>query len=465
MKRRSDRLVRIGEMLVLCWGACWLNTPTAQGQQPAPAPQDSASSKPANPATSAVKAEADAAKSSTYLRVVEDKGKSIALEIASRDFVRPDGTGPKVGLVGVAHIGDSAFYHAVQKLLENYDVILYESVKPPGTGGAGGDTDQQRIDSTKAAMQFVGGMVETEHSRSDQYPTDLDGLKAYAGSLDPRLAKFIQAALTDGWGHQFVYRLKSEQEGGGYTLASLGADGKVGGEGVNADLDLADQPHPEPLPVSKEDGLQSQLASALGLKFQLDALDYDKQNWRCSDMAMDEVNRRLQAKGLDFSLIGGTLAGTSLSAKLVKVMLNLMKIADSFMGGAITDTFKIVMIELLGDPKLTEMGLDQLGQGFGAVIVQDRNQVAIDDLKKLIQQEPGTKSVAILYGAAHMPDMAAKLAEQLGYQPAPTDSGLTGEHWLTAIKVTYADTSMSPAEINQLRTQIKQMIRMQLRAK
>ena len=38
-----------------------------------------------------------------------------------------------------------------------------------------------------------------------------------------------------------------------------------------------------------------------------------------------------------------------------------------------------------------------LGQGFGEVIVQDRNQVAVDDLKKLIEQEPGTKSVAILW--------------------------------------------------------------------
>ena len=461
--------MRVSQILVVCSTVFGLMLASVQGQVPPPTPQTIDPGKPADQPASAVKPEADAAKGSPYLRVVEDKGKSIALEIATRDFVRSNGTGPRVGLVGVAHIGDSAFYHAVQKLLENYDVVLYESVKPPGTGGAGGDTDQQRIDSTKAAMQFVGGMIETEHARSDKYPADLNGLKTYAASLDPRLAKFIQAALTDGWGHQLVYRLKADDDGGGYSLISLGADGKAGGEGANADLNLADQPHPDPLPLSKEDGLQSQLASALGLKFQLDALDYDKQNWRCSDMAMDEVNRRLQAKGLDFSLIGGTLAGTSLSAKLVKVMLNLMKIADSFMGGAITDTFKIVMIELLGDPKLTEMGLDQLGQGFGAVIVQDRNQVAVDDLKKLIEQEPGTKSVAILYGAAHMPDMAAKLAEQLGYQPAPADpkdaDSTCAEHWLTAIKVNYADTSMSPAEINQLRAQIKQMIRMQLRAK
>src|SRR4030095_4165289 len=102
---------------------------------------------------------------------------------------------------------------------------------------------------------------------------------------------------------------------------------------INSDLNLADQQPPDPFMLSKEDGLQSQLASALGLKFQLDALEYDKANWRCSDMAMDEVNRRLQARGLDFGMSGGTLAGSSFPAKVVKVVLGLMKFLDSLSNG------------------------------------------------------------------------------------------------------------------------------------
>lgn len=404
----------------------------------------------------------EAKSASQYLRTVEDKGKSVALEIATRTFARPDGTGPKVALVGVAHIGDKSFYQCVQKLLQDYDVVLYESVKPPGAGGAHGETDSQRMESTKSALQFIGGMIETYHAKTHAYPADINELRTFASTQDGRLGKFIDASMNDAWGHEFVYQRKpdeSKPEHGAYSLVSLGGDGKPGGEGVNADLNLADQPLPDPLVLSKEDGIQTQLASALGLKFQLDAISYDHDNWRCSDMAMDEVDRRLQAKGLDFSLIGGTLAGSSLPAKVIKVVLGMMKIADAFLEGALADTFKVVMIEMLGDEKLTQMSLDQLGQGFGDVIVGDRNQVAIDDLKQVIEREPKVKSVAVLYGAAHMPDMAKKLSDQLGYQPLPENA----EKWLTAIKVDFSQSAVSPAEVNRIRLMMRQMLRQQLR--
>ena len=410
-----------------------------------------------------------------YLRVVENKGKSIALEIASRNFVRADGTGPKVGLVAVAHIGDKSFYKNVQKLLEGYDVVLYESVKPAGTGGAGGDTDEEKVESTKEAMQFIGGLIESEHAKTDAYPADLNALKAFAAEHDARLVKFVETALVDAWGHQLVYVLRKAApapapaaapaaEPDTYSLISLGADGKTGGEGINADLDLADQHPPDPFMLSKEDGLQSQLASALGLRFQLDALEYDKANWRCSDMAMDEVNRRLQAKGLDFGVIGGTLAGSSFPAKVVKIVLGLMKFLDSLSNGVVSDAAKVFMIELLGDETMIEQSLDQFGKGFGEVIVQDRNQVAVDDLKRLIEREPNVKSVAILYGAAHMPDMSAKLRDQLGYQELPSDQA-DSEHWLTAITVDYSQSAISQQDINQMRMMIKQAMRQQMRAK
>ena len=47
-----------------------------------------------------------------FLRVAEDDDGSVALEIASREFARPDGTGPVVSLVGVAHIGDALSSYA-----------------------------------------------------------------------------------------------------------------------------------------------------------------------------------------------------------------------------------------------------------------------------------------------------------------------------------------------------------------
>ncbi len=415
------------------------------------------------PAAASAKSTDD--KTPHYLRVVEEKGKSISLQIATQNFTPTKGNGPTVGLVGVAHIGDESFYKCLQKELSNYEVVLYESVKPPGTGGAGGKTDQEQIDSTKAAMKFVGGMIETYHAKLQSYPEDVTALKDWAVKLDVRLAKFLNDAMHDAWGHQLHYQFKpgaAPDQPAKYSLVSLGADDKVGGQGVNADLDLADQPLPDPMQLSKEDGIQTQLANALNLKFQLDAVDYSEQNWRCSDMAMDEVNRRLQAKGLDFSLIGGTLAGSSLPAKMIKIILGLMKFADTFLEGAIADTFKVVMIEMLGDERMMQQGLDQqLGAGFSEVIVQDRNQVAIDDLKKMIEHEPDVKSVAIFYGAAHMPDMTAKLMAQLGYEPAKENQ----QTWLTAITVDYSKSAVSQSDINRIRLMMRQMMRQQMRGK
>jgi hypothetical protein len=399
-----------------------------------------------------VKAAGSDADEPSHVRVIEDKGKRIALEIASREFESPEGRGPKVCLVGVAHIADRSFYRAVEKLLGEYDVVLYESVKPAGTGGAGGDTDEQRVASTKAAMQFVGGLIESFKSKRDAYPENLAELRVFAVEREPRLGQWLDVAVMDGWGHPLVYT--RSDDAASYTLVSFAADGAAGGDDAAADFGLADQHPPDPMAASHDDSLQSQLADALDLQFQLDAIDYSHDNWRCSDMAIDEVGREMAQRGLDFGPMGGTLAGTSFPARIIKMMLGLMRFADSLMDGAIADTFKVVMIEMLGDEQFIEKGLGQLGQGFTEVIVEQRNQVAVDDLRAIIDREPEVKSVAILYGAAHMDDLGQRLMQQLGYEPRES-------HWLKAIEVDLEESVVSARDISQVRRMMKQVMQAQ----
>ena len=45
--------------------------------------------------------------------------------------------------------------------------------------------------------------------------------------------------------------------------------------------------------------IQQELADALGLEFQLDVLPYEEPNWFCSDLTIDEVQEKLQEKGVD----------------------------------------------------------------------------------------------------------------------------------------------------------------------
>jgi len=449
-------------LLGLLAAALMTGRAAAQSASPTDQPPGAAAARPA--ASQPNQPDVAPPKIDPFLRVIDRADKSIELQIASRDYVRADGQGPRVGLVAVAHIGDKSFYRSVQKLLEQYDIVLYESVKPEGAARPGGDTPQQRVESTKASMRFVGGLIETYRKKNDAYPASLDALKQFAHDIDPRLVQFLAMASVDAWDQPLNYQAKpsdNPEVQPTYALTSLGADHQAGGESENTDLALDDEAPPDPMELSKEDGLQTQLADALGLEFQLEALDYGLPNWRCSDMAMDEVNRRLQARGLDFEMIGGTLAGSSLPAKMIKVVLGLMKMLDSFTGGAITDTFKVVMIEILGDPSLTDMSLEQLGKGFGEVIINDRNQVPLGDLKRIAEREPQVKSVAILYGAGHMGDLDHQLREQ-GYAPSDAPQA---EHWMTAIKVDLTESAVSPREIAQIRMMIKQAIRQQLRGR
>ena len=121
-----------------------------------------------------------------YVRASEDPGKLIALEMAARSFAPEQGAGPTVALVGVAHIGERKLYDAVQTLLDEHDVVLYESIKPAGTGGAGGRNEQQRIQSTRAAMGFVATVLEAHHRGRQKYPDDLEELVEFAaGSAMP----------------------------------------------------------------------------------------------------------------------------------------------------------------------------------------------------------------------------------------------------------------------------------------
>lgn len=383
-----------------------------------------------------------------FLRVVGDEGKSVALEIAARRFGRPDGTGPAVTLVGVVHIGERAYYRAAQDLLRDFDIVLYESVKPAGTGGAGGDTDESRVESTRAALGYVAALVELHRQRREAYPADLAVVRDFAGGEDPRLAQFLEVAEIDAWGRPAAYTVLGAE--GGFELRSFGADGREGGEGVDADI-VVGHGSVGALPVRSDDNIQVQLARALSLSFQLNELDYDQPGWRCSDMAIDEIRKAMVARGADFTLVEGALAGTSVPARIARFLLGLVRIADAFTDGAIGDLLKIMLIEMLGDEAMIQSVLKQFDEAFTEVIIADRNQTVIDDLVAIIEAGEPVQSVAVLYGAGHMQDMAQKLKVQLNYEPASTT-------WLRAIEVDLTRSAVTEAEVRRLRAMIRGMM-------
>ncbi|MDX1944956.1 MAG: hypothetical protein SFU86_06080 [Pirellulaceae bacterium] len=71
-----------------------------------------------------------------YIRVRRnDKGEPVAMETAVVRYVSADGLRPgvTVDLIGAVHVGDRAYYDALNKLFTEYEVVLYELVAPEGT--------------------------------------------------------------------------------------------------------------------------------------------------------------------------------------------------------------------------------------------------------------------------------------------------------------------------------------------
>ncbi len=388
-----------------------------------------------------------------YLRAVEEPGGLVTLEVAARTFEPIDGIGPKISLVGVSHIGESELYTGLQALLNKHEVVLYESVMPAGGDGPSGSDDKLRHESTSNAMQFVAKAIARHHTVKGRYPTDKAELLEFARSNDPRLEDWLAKATIDAWGKSLTYASPGDQQT--FSLASLGADGKEGGEGSNADIKLDQASLPEAAELQgEEDNLQASLAKALGLEYQLVAIDYGQENWRCSDMTIDQLDRALKEEGADFSPLEGALAGTSWQGKLAGFALKMVQTLDVWFEGAISDIIKIVLIDMFADESVIEQGLKQFGQGFEEVIVRQRNQVVIDELLELRENEPEVKSIAVFYGAAHMPDMEERLYSQLGYK-------YVSQEWTTAIQVDLSKSALPPAQVRYMRRSFKQQMKRQ----
>lgn len=382
-----------------------------------------------------------------YIRVTEaDAGNVLKLEVAVREF-HAEGK-PTVFLAGAVHIGDRAFYEALQRFLDGQDVVLFEGVKPAGTGDAANDvdaTDESRVAKTKHRLRFLGIAALSYRQTHGEDPDSITQLAEGAGG---RLSPFIRAAMDDAWGRPLTL---TRSPAGSLDVVSLGSDGAAGGDGAAADLRLSDQG-----PITREErgeaghGLQQKLADTLGLVFQLDAMTHDHPNWRSSDMSIDQVQERLDEAGANLDVLG-MLDGGSFMARMTGFLLDVVAMLP---GGS--DMMKLALLEVLSraDEMLASTGGGELGALF-EVILKDRNAVVLADLKNVVEFEPDVKTVAVIYGAGHLPDLQKRLEADLGYTPA-------GDRWNAAITLDLKQAGISPSEARMFRGLLSRSVDRQL---
>jgi len=385
-----------------------------------------------------------------YLRVRdEDGGARLRLEVAIRTMEPSSGPGPTVHLVGVVHIGDRSYYESLQRFLDAQEVVLYEGVKPGGgevPEGADAD-DAARIKVTKSRQRLLATLAARHWAEHGETPGTIDEL---LGTVSATTARLGAGAVKDGWGRPQSYTLRASDKGRPrIDIVSLGEDGVEGGEGAAADLRFSDQ---KPLTKAEKtggEGIQVKLARALGLEFQLASIDYDRAGWRNSDLSVDEVQANMLEAGLDGSALFGLVSGQSLSARLVGLILGVVEANPTM-----AMMTKAMLLETMAQ---SEAVMANAPGGMGAfmrVLIEDRNDAVLVDLRRILEAEARPRSVALFYGAGHLPHLEERLIQDFGYV-------LKDVSWETAIDL---DLSTVPGGVAQA-AQMRKMIRQSLAAR
>jgi general secretion pathway protein G len=98
-----------------------------------------------------------------------------------------------------------------------------------------GKTDQAKVATVKAQLSQLEGAIIEFQANCSRLPQSLDELVNKPGDCPNwQEGGYLKGTRVpkDPWGHDFVYHVT----GSDFEIVTLGADGKEGGSGVNADI-------------------------------------------------------------------------------------------------------------------------------------------------------------------------------------------------------------------------------------
>lgn len=154
------------------------------------------------------------------------------------------------------------------------------------------------------------------------------------------------------------------------------------------------------------------LSDALGLEFQSTQVNTQRPNWVNSDLSWDDLDKLNKEKNGDkagaFDQLKQALDPTS---AMGKQLVTLLQTATP----GLKEGIKMVLVKTVASGKGPE-----LDKGVQEIILEARNQSVMDVFAKTVKAESAPKSVAIFWGAMHMPGLQKSLAGLYGYKPAET---------------------------------------------
>jgi len=209
--------------------------------------------------------------------------------------------------------------------------------------------------------------------------------------------------------------------------------------------------------ATSDAGIQTTLAKALGLKFQLDAIDYRRPSFVNSDLQVPELEKEVKARApadaatqdQTFHQLIDALQGNGAMAGALSQVVGLLGSSPEM-----REMTKAMLIEVLGQAgellAATRTASPELNDLLDVILTQ-RNEIVIRDLGAQLRRLRAGDSIAIFYGAAHMDELARHLRDELHYVPAKTE-------WDTAFTANSGAAGIDSAQIRMM----LEMIRSQL---
>jgi hypothetical protein len=206
--------------------------------------------------------------------------------------------------------------------------------------------------------------------------------------------------------------------------------------------------------------LQDTMAQSLGLAFQLDTIDYDRPNFRNSDLTVEQIAQLIAKEGpagqpsktaQEFQKLMEMMQGDSLIGALVGAGMKLIGSSPKLQA-----MMKLAMIEMLGRFKgdMSQFqGLPPEFQRLIEILIRARNEAVMKDLRAELNRRSPAKSIAIFYGAAHMEDFEKRLTQDLNYRPAR-------EEWFPAFSVDLQKANVTAAELGFVQSLVDWQMKM-----
>jgi len=379
-----------------------------------------------------------AGKPEPYLRVVRPNADEVELQVVARQFKRPQGDGPVIWLTGVTHVGDVAYYHALQKHLDEQSIVLFEGV------GGGPETPPRKKEDA-VGRQEKEGDAKGDGAEGDDAAEDNE-LHSVQGTLADSLGLVFQLDTIDYTRPHFensdlsIPQIRWLLSGGkeeDMPQRSKPARRKaLEGRGSKPTKPAVAPPakpsarEPERGEAKPDKEAEPKAESAAGERKTESGSEGN------ADSAQKDADKPSQSAE-QFDRLLQVMDGSSAMGAMVDSLLKFIGTSPKLK--AIT---RLMFIEVLGGLKGDLANTAAIPPELREVIevlIRSRNKQVILDLQAQLAKETPPASISVFYGAGHMDDLQRRMVDELGYEPVK-------DEWFTAFDVNTREAGINLAE-------------------